>query len=233
VAPTRNVTPPVDAPAPPLPRPVNTRTIELDRFISEDEIDRRYLDTPYYVVPREEVGEEAFAVIREAMRERHVAGMGRVMLQTRERPIIVFPMGSGLCGVTLRYAHEVREAAEFFSPIPEIDLPHDMVETAAMLIDKKGGSFDPAYLEDRYRTVLVERLRRKTESLPEKSKAKNTEARSQNVIDLMAALKRSVVTEKIQKPVRPRNNRDAKPAPRRAAAATKSTPTKRSRSRSR
>jgi hypothetical protein len=195
---------------------------------------RKYVDTPYYIVPRDDAGEEAFAVIREAMHERRVAGMGRVVLQTRERPIIVSAMDDGLLGITLRYAHEVRDAAEFFRAIPHMELPADMVDMAALLIDKKTDSFDPAYLEDRYRTVLVERLREKAGLRPDKRQPANQGARSQNVIDLMAALKRSVAKEKIgPNSGKVSSGATANSASRRSAAAKKTSPTKRSRDRGR
>jgi DNA end-binding protein Ku len=95
-----------------------------------------------------------------------------------------------MIGLTLRYAHEIRDEAEFFGAIPDIDLPDDMVEMAALLMDRKAGEFDPAFLEDRYRTVMVERLRQKSVRATPTRRPAN--AHDQNVIDLMAALKRSV-----------------------------------------
>jgi DNA end-binding protein Ku len=92
----------------PVPAPTqieNNRTIEIDRFIPRPQVDARYLDTPYYIVPRDEVGQEAFALIRDAMRGKDVVGMGRVVLARRERPIIVEPMGNGIRGITLRCSH--------------------------------------------------------------------------------------------------------------------------------
>jgi DNA end-binding protein Ku len=108
----------VPPPAPPRPIVENTRTIELDRFVPREQIDPRYYNTPYYIAPRDQVGLEAFAVIRDAMAGKGLVGMGRVVLANRERPIIIEPMGRGLRGITLRYAHEVRSATEFFADIP-------------------------------------------------------------------------------------------------------------------
>ena len=216
-------------PTPTLPRPINNRTIELDRFVGADEIDPLYIHTPYYIVPREEMGEEAFAVIRDAMREKGVAGMGRVVLQKRERPIVVAPLENGICGFTLRYAHEVRKPSDYFSAISKLDLPQDMVEMATLLIDRKAGAFDTAYLEDRYRTVLAERLKEKTATLSHRTKSDASAPRQQNVIDLMAALKRSVGKQGIR-PARPTGKKSTMS---RAAAASKRAPAKRARSRSR
>ena len=99
---------PEEAPAPLVLRPQNTRTIEIERFVPAGQIDARYFEKPYYIVPREPVGQEAFAVIRDAMSRAGVIGLARVVLSSRERPLLVEPMGNGLCGVTLRFAHEVR-----------------------------------------------------------------------------------------------------------------------------
>ena len=146
---------PIIASAIPAPTPVeNNRTLEIDRFIPRGQIDARYLDTPYYVIPRDAVGEEAFAVIRDAMRAKDVVGMGRVVLARRERPIIVEPMGNGIRGMTLRYSHEVRDEATYFAEIPKLKLPEEMLRVAQHIVETKMSDFDPAFLEDRYRTVF-------------------------------------------------------------------------------
>ncbi len=209
--------PPPPEPPPPPPPVVNDRTIALDRFVPVGDIDARYLDTPYYVYPRDEAGEEVFAVIRDAMRGKEMAGMGRVVLSRRERPVIVEPMGEGLLAFTLRYAHEVRNAAEHFAGIPRLVLPREMLEVAERLIELKAGTFDPAFLEDRYRTVLMERLGEKHADLPIGA-GRQAPAR-QNVIDLMAALQRSLTAERKSGPGR---------AGRTAAASAKRSPAKRS-----
>jgi non-homologous end joining protein Ku len=217
-----DIVPAAAAVTPPIPRPINTRSIDLDRFIDRDDIDLRFIDSPYYIVPRDETAEEAFAVVREAMREREMAGMGRVILQKRERPIVIVPRGKGMIGLTLRYSHEIRDEAEYFGAIPDINLPDDMVEMAALLIDRKAGEFHPAFLEDRYRTVMVEHLRQKSGSAsPARRPAK---PHDQNVIDLMAALKRSVG----QRQAGDRSTADP-PSTRRAAARAKGPATKKSR----
>jgi DNA end-binding protein Ku len=171
----------------------NNRTIDLDRFVRTEQIDPRYYLTPYYVAPREDVGEEAFAVIRDAMAASGLVGMGRVVLASRERPIIVQPMGTGLLGMTLRYAHEVRSEADYFETIPNMTLPKDMLQLAEHILEIKTEEFDSAYLEDRYRTVLVEKLREKHAKMPMKVPA--SAPSRQNVISLMDALKRSLAVE--------------------------------------
>ena len=126
----------------------------------------RYLEKPYYVVPRDAIGQEAFAVIRDAMSRENVAGLARVVLSSRERPILVAPMGHGLCGVTLRFSHEVRGEEEYFSRIPEMKLPAEMVKLAQHIIETKSADFDPAMLEDHYRNALVRILRKKQAKVP-------------------------------------------------------------------
>jgi DNA end-binding protein Ku len=191
-----------DAAYEPMPVPVrvvNNRTIEVERCVPRAQIDPRYFDTPYYIAPRDEVGIEAFAVIRDAMRSKELVGMGHVVLAKRERPIIIEPMDNGLCGMTLRYTHEVRSAAEYFAGIPSLELPEEMLRVAEHILESKTTDFDPALLEDRYRTVLVSMLKEKQAELPKKP-AKTMPPR-QNVINLMDALKRSLVTERpIAKP---------------------------------
>jgi DNA end-binding protein Ku len=119
---------PAPQPAPvfqPPPAPVrveNTRTIEIERFVPRAQIDPRYYDTPYYITPRDQVGQEAYAVIRDAMRREGMVGMGRVVLAKRERPIIIEPLCDGLQGVTLHYAHEVRSEAEYFADVPKLGI---------------------------------------------------------------------------------------------------------------
>jgi DNA end-binding protein Ku len=133
------------APDAPPPTPIeNNRTIETDRFIPRAQLDARYLDTPYYVIPRDAIGEEAFAVIRDAMREKEVVGMGRVVLARKERPIIVEPMGNGIRGVTLRYSHEIRDESGYFAEIPKLKLPEEMLRVAQHIVETKMSDFDPA-----------------------------------------------------------------------------------------
>ena len=187
-------------------------------------MDARYLDTPYYVVPRDEVGQEAFAVIRDAMRGKDVVGMGRVVLARRERPVIVKPMGDGICGITLRYSHEVREEARYFANIPKLKLPDQMLHVAEHIVETKTSDFDPAYLEDRYRTVLISKLKEKHAELPKNIVA--VRPPPENVINLMDVLKRSLAAEA-------RAPAKRKPTARPMAVPSKASSSKRSNARSR
>ena len=207
------------------PRPIeNNRTIEIDRFIPRTQVDTRYLDTPYYVVPREQIGEEAFAVIRDAMRRKNVVGMGRIVLSRRERPIILEPLADGIRGTTLRYSHEIRDAQDYFSTIPNLRLPKEMLRVAEHIVEGKTTDFDPTFLEDRYRTVLISKLKHKTSEL---GKPRGTKPPSDNVIRLMDVLKRSLAAE------RPTGHTPKRAAASRRIAGLKSSSTKRTRDRQR
>jgi DNA end-binding protein Ku len=149
-----------------------------------------------------------------------MVGMGHVVLSKRERPIIIEPMGEGLRGITLRYAHEVRSEAEYFADIPKLDLPDELLELADHIIKTKTEDFDVAWLEDRYRTALVSMLKQKKRAVaPGKEKLAKPSPR--NVISLMDALRRSVAAD------------DSMPKPRKRAAAKPSGSTKRSSARHR
>src|SRR4029077_9287249 len=136
------------------------------RFLPAGQSDCLFCKNRYYFVPREPVGQEAFAVIRDAMSHGGVIGLARVVLSSRERPFLVEPMASGLRGVTLRFAHEGRGETDYFSDIPEMKLPADMMKLAQHIIKTKSAEFDPSMLEDHYRAALVRILRKTRLSLP-------------------------------------------------------------------
>jgi non-homologous end joining protein Ku len=205
----RRSTPAAQVIPPPRPRIENKHTIEIERFVPRGQIDARFHHTPYYIAPRDLVGQEAFAVLRDAMKTVDVVGMGRVVLSNRERPIMLEPMGLGLRGITLRYAHEVRSDAEYFADIPEMPLPKEMLSLAERIVAIKLENFDRAYLEDRYRTVLVSMLKEKNAQRPPRPKPATPSQRQ--VIDLMEVLKKSLKAERAGAPMQ---------RPRRVAAAS-------------
>ena len=133
-------------------------------------------------MPRDAVGQEAFAVIRKAMAEKKLVGLGRVVLASRERPILVEPLGNGLRGITLRYQHEVRNA-EYFADIHPMTLPDEMLQITGHILETKTEDFNPAFLEDRYRSVLVEKLREKQARRPVSPIA--SAPSRENVVNLM------------------------------------------------
>ncbi len=175
------------------PRRQNTRTIEIERFVPAGQVDVRYFEKPYYIVPRDAIGQEAFAVIRDAMSRENVTGLARVILSSRERPMLVTPMGRGLCGVTLRFSHEVRGQEEYFSRIPEMKLPAEIVKLAQHIIATKSADFDPTMLEDHYRNTLVRILRKKQAKMP--APPEPVAPSRENVVNLMDALRRSIAAE--------------------------------------
>jgi DNA end-binding protein Ku len=195
--------------APPRPRIENTRTIDIERFIPRSQIDLRYHHTPYYVAPRDVMGQEAFAVIRDAMAGKDVVAMGHIVLSNRERPIILEPLGLGLLGTTLRYAHEIRREAEYFADIPQMQLPAQMESLAGHIVDKMLADFDPALLEDRYRTVLVSKLSEKRSEMPERAGAA-VPSRAK-VVNLMEILQRSLAAG--QQKQRPARKYETPPSP--------------------
>jgi DNA end-binding protein Ku len=171
----------------------STRTIDIDSFVPRREIDPAYIDAPYYIAPEDKVSQEAFAVIRDAMRDKEVVGIGRVVLARRERPMILEPYDKGIRAFTLRYASEARDAAAYFEDIPDIKLPTEMKELAEVIIDRKTGHFDPAKFEDRYETAVIDLLKSKEAGLP--PPAEKPETRPHNVINIMDALRRSIEAE--------------------------------------
>ena len=171
-----------------------SHTIEIDSFVPLAQIDARYFDSPYYIVPNDKVGQDAFAVIREAMRSKKMVGVGRVVISKRERPIILEAMGKGLRGITLRYPYEVRDEKEYFGEIPDVKVSGDMQKLAEHIVDTKSGDFDPTAFVDHYEEAVVDLLKSKQAGRAV-SKTRAAEPPS-NVVNLMEALKRSISSEK-------------------------------------
>ena len=168
----------------------STHTIEIDNFVPRSEIDDRYLDSPYYISPTDQVGQEAFSVIRDAMREKKMVGIARVVLTRREHAVMLEPFDKGLLATTLRYPYEIRDHADYFEDIPDLKLPAEMMKLAAHIVDTKAGHFDPKSFEDHYEKALVELLRQKQTGLPVQTIGE--EAAAPRVINLMDALKASI-----------------------------------------
>jgi DNA end-binding protein Ku len=173
----------------------SNHTIDIDSFVPAAQIDKRFYDNPYYIVPNDKVGQEAFAVIRDAMKGKGMVALGRVVMSKRERVIALEPHGKGLLGTTLRYPYEVRKAEEYFEEIPDIKVPGEMLKLAEHILETKSGDFDPSQFKDHYEEALVEFLRKKQEHIPVK-RGKEEFAAPRNVINLMDALRRSVHAER-------------------------------------
>jgi DNA end-binding protein Ku len=172
----------------------STHTIEIDTFVPHEQIDQRYLDTPYYIAPNGQVGHEAFAVIREAMRGKGLVALGRVVLSKRERVIILEPREKGLIGTTLRYPYEIRDAKDYFDNIPDVALEPEMLKLAEQILKTKVTDFDPSQFVDRYEEAVVELLKKKQAGIAVSRDP--TAPRPQNVVNIMDALRQSVAQEK-------------------------------------
>jgi DNA end-binding protein Ku len=172
----------------------SNHALEIDTFVPREQIDERYLDGTYYMVPNDDVGQEAFAVIREAMRDKGMVALGRVVLSKRERVIALQPWDKGLLGATLRYASEVRDATDYFDELPNVKIDREMLKLAEHILNTKKADFDPTEFVDHYEEALVEMLRKKQEGVP--LSKERAPAPPRNVANLMDALKRSLATEK-------------------------------------
>ena len=171
------------------------RTLELTQFVDLADVDAIYYDRPYYVVPADDLADEAFIVLREALRRAKKVGLGQLALRGREYVVALKPCGRGMVLETLRYADEVNKAAGFFRDIPDTKPDADLLDLATTLIEKKTGKFDASEFHDRYVDALRELIARKRKSKSGKvalDEEERAPARGSNVIDLMAALKKSL-----------------------------------------
>ena len=176
----------------------SNHTIEIDSFVPRAQIDERYLDSPYYIIPNDQVGQEAFAVIRDAMRGKAMVALARVVLAKRERVIMLQPWDKGLMGTTLRYPYELRDAKEYFDDLPTIKVASDMLKLAEHILKTKEADFDPADFVDHYEEAVLEMLKKKQAGVAT-PKGKAVE-QSPNVINLMDALKKSLAADKGARP---------------------------------
>ena len=152
----------------------STHTIDIEKFVPRGEVDPRYLETPYYIAPNERVGEEAFAVIREAMQDEKVVGLGRAVIARRERIVMLEPLGKGLLGTVLRFGYEVRAEDAYFEEIPDLKLPAEMKEMAHVIIQRKAGHFLPDEFNDRYEDALRKSIAAEGGAAPASAQSKAT-----------------------------------------------------------
>jgi DNA end-binding protein Ku len=169
----------------------STHTVEIDSFVPAVQIDKRFYDSPYYVFPNDNVSQEAFAVIRDAMNGKGVVALGRIVLNKRERVMALEPFGKGLLGTTLHYPYEVRDAADYFDDISDVKISGEMLKLAQHIMETKSGEFEPSEFEDHYETALVEMLRKKQAGF-KPPKGKEKPAAPANVVNLMDALRQSI-----------------------------------------
>lgn len=172
----------------------STHTIDIERFVPRVEVDERYLDIPYYLAPDDRVAQEAFAVIRDAIRDGGMAGIGRAVMSRRERLLLLEPKGQGLLATSLHYAYEVRGEDEVFDGIPDVKYPKEMRDLAQHIIAQKAGHFDPSTFKDRYEEAVVALVQSKQSGGTVRA-AVSGGGEPGNVVNLMEALKRSIAAE--------------------------------------
>jgi DNA end-binding protein Ku len=189
------------------------KTLDLVQFVDEEEIDATYFDKPYYVVPADDLAEEAYVVLRDALKAAKKVGVGQLAMRGQEYVVALKPCGRGLLLETLRYADEVHKSSGFFRDIGDHKPDPDLLDMASMLIERKAGEFDPKEFHNRYvdalHRLIEEKQKKKGEKIIEDPDADAGPPKGSNVIDLMAALKKSLGEEKKGK---------AEAKPRKAAA---------------
>ncbi|GLH78301.1 non-homologous end joining protein Ku [Bradyrhizobium sp. SSBR45G] len=168
----------------------SNHTIDIDSFVPRDEIDQRYLNHPYYIAPDGKAAVDAFAVIRDAMKDQGRVALARIVLTNREHIIAIEPMGKGMLGTTLRFPYELRDESEFFDDIKAPKITKDMVELAGHILQTKAAHFKPSEFKDQYETALKALVKRKASGKP--IKLPEPEEKSGNVVSLMDALKQSL-----------------------------------------
>src|SRR3954449_3984733 len=172
------------------------KTLDLVEFVDTHDIDPMYYDKPYFVVPADDLAEEAYVVLRDALRSSKKVGVGQLAMRGQEYVVALKPCGRGLLLETLRYADEVNKAQSYFREIGDSEPDADLLDMAAMLIERKTGKFDPSEFHNRYvdalRDLIEEKQRKKGEKIIQDPDADAPPPRGSNVVDLMAALKRSL-----------------------------------------
>jgi DNA end-binding protein Ku len=197
------------------------KTLDLVQFVDENDIDATYFDKPYYIVPADDLAEEAYVVLRDALKAAKKVGVGQLAMRGQEYVVALKPSGRGILLETLRYADEVHKASGFFRDIGDTKPDPDLLDMASMLIERKAGEFDPSEFHNRYvdalHRLIAEKQKAKGEKVIEDPDADAPPPKGSNVIDLMAALKKSLGDEKKGK---------AKAEPKKSAAKAKKEPEK-------
>ncbi len=179
------------------------KTLDLVQFVGADEIDVFYFEKPYFVVPADDLAEEAYVVLRDALKRARKVALGQLSVRGRETLVSIKPCGKGLILETMRYADEVQKAQGYFRDIGSAKPDEDLLDLATTLIDKKTAPFDASKFHDRYIDALHALIEKKRKAKGKKILEDVTEPTgraSGNVIDLMAALKQSLGDKKGAKP---------------------------------
>jgi DNA end-binding protein Ku len=184
----------------------STRTIDIDEFVPRSDIDQRYAIRPYYLVPDGKVGHDAYAVIRETIRQMDMVAIGRLVLTSREHIIALEPLKNGLMGTLLRYPYEVRNEDEYFDDIQDVKVTKDMLDLAKHIVEQRASEFDPDKFEDRYESALADLINRKRNG--ERIMTVGKPRPGTNVVDLMSALKQSL-TQNIKSAATPKRKTKA------------------------
>lgn len=196
------------------------KTLELTQFVGACEIDPIYYDKSYFVVPSDELAEDAFRVIRDALRQTQKVGLGQLALRGKEYLAAIKPTGTGLLLETLHYEDEIRKSDPFFSQISSKKAESDLLDVATALIEKKSAPFDASAFKDHYQAALRELITRKMKSkgrrLSTDDKDEPQRPSGSNVVDLMSALKESLEGDK----AKPKAASRAKSAATKSKAAT-------------
>lgn len=174
-----------------------SHTLNLEGFVSRSDIEQIYLDTPYYLAPADKVSEEAFAVIRDALTRKKMAGLARIVLYRRERPVLIEPFENGMLLTTLRYDSTVRRVDDVLERGKKVELDDDMVALATKIIDRRKGKFDPDKFEDRYESALLDLI--KSKKAGRKAPKAKPQPKPSNVVNLFDALKKSLAGDSSDK----------------------------------
>jgi DNA end-binding protein Ku len=193
----------------------SSHTLSLDSFVNRSEIEQIYLDTPYYLTPSDKVSEEAFAVIREALADKKMAGLARMVLFRREKPVLIEALGKGMLLTTLRYENTVRQPESAFGDIRNVKIDKEMIDLATHIIEKKTGRFDPSKFEDHYEQALLDMV--KAKKAGKKPPVVSPAVAPSNVVNLFDALKKSLASEGGGAPKKSKPSATPARAPKKAA----------------
>jgi DNA end-binding protein Ku len=199
------------------------KTLDLVQFVDDSDIDAMYFDKPYYMVPADDLAEEAYVVLRDALKAAKKVGIGQLAMRGQEYVVALKPCGRGILLETLRYADEVHKSSGFFRDIGDTKPDADLLDMASMLIERKAGEFDPKEFHNRYvdalHRLIEEKQKKKGEKIIEDPDADAPPPKGSNVIDLMAALKKSLGDKESGKKKAPAKKKaTAKKEPERARA---------------
>ena len=198
------------------------KTLDLVQFVDDGEIDAMYFEKPYYVVPADDLAEEAYVVLRDALKAANKVGVGQLAMRGQEYVVALKPCGRGILLETLRYADEVHKSSGFFRDIGDHKPDADLLDMASMLIERKAGEFDPKEFHNRYvdalHALIEKKQKAKGQRIIEDPDADAPPPKGSNVIDLMAALKKSLGDEKKGAAKKPAKKAAAKKEPARKRA---------------